>query len=249
MNNPKRCSVGFNFVFSIFLLATAVLLAGCFWQQAIRGKGEQVTASGQLEPFHRLGIEIPADVEVQLSDHFGYEITGYENIIPLVEFSVSNEQLKISSSKNIGSDSKIILRLPENMLTEVSIAGTAAISVNTPIHSEQFAARLAGSGSLQIEVETQTLVSKLAGSGTLTYRGSAERHDINLAGSGTVHAGSLESQWAQVKIAGSGDVRLKVLRQLSANIVGSGNVYLSGNPEIDSSALGSGKVIPTDVVK
>lgn len=249
MNNPNRCRVGFFSYFILPLTLAILLQPGCYWQQSIKGKGEQTSASADLEPFSRLGVDIPADVQIHLSDRFHYEIEGYQNIVPLVDFTVKDNQLKIISTKNIGTASRIILHLPENLLTEVSIAGAAVIKVNAPVRVEQFNAKIAGSGSLQIEVETQILKTQLAGSGRATFSGSAERHDVNIVGSGTVQATSLDSQWAQVKIAGSGDARIKVARQLLANIVGSGNVYLSGNPDIDSSTLGSGKVIPTQVLK
>jgi hypothetical protein len=249
MNNPHRCSVGLLFFSILSITSTSFFLVGCNWQQSVKGKGEQISANADLEPFSRFSIEIPGNVQVVPSDRFHYEIEGYENIIPIVEFIIVNDRLQINSTRKIGSASRIILQMPQNTLAEVAIAGSATIEVRMPVHKEDFTAKIAGSGSLQIELEAQTLNTKLAGSGTATYRGSAERHNINIAGSGTVQADFLDSHWAQVKIAGSGDAWVKVSRQLFANIVGSGNVYLSGNPDIDSSTLGSGKVIPTEVAK
>jgi len=60
----------------------------------------------------------------------------------------------------------------------------------------------------------------------------------------TSDGGDLQSNSANVNIAGSGDARLWVTSSLSATILGSGDVLYYGSPTLSSSEVGSGDLKP-----
>ena len=82
----------------------------------------------------------------------------------------------------------------------------------------------------------------IAGSGNVQTAGRAAKLGVTIAGSGDLDADELETDNANVSIAGSGDARLTAHKDLSVSIVGSGDVTYRGNAQLRSRVTGSGSV-------
>jgi hypothetical protein len=63
-----------------------------------------------------------------------------------------------------------------------------------------------------------------------------------VAGSGKVQANDLRSQSAEVRLAGSGDMTIWVVEDLTVRILGNGDIRYYGSPSISQTILGSGNV-------
>jgi hypothetical protein len=73
--------------------------------------------------------------------------------------------------------------------------------------------------------------------------GQAERQVVSLPGSGNYEAGGLESQSAEVTLAGSGNVTVWVREALDVRLSGSGTVNYFGTPTVGQRDIsGSGDI-------
>jgi hypothetical protein len=84
---------------------------------------------------------------------------------------------------------------------------------------------------------------KMSGSGKINASGSSDKTSISISGSGTLRGADFSTKVCKVKIAGSGDVEIKVKDELETSISGSGSVSYRGDPgKLNSHSSGSGKV-------
>jgi hypothetical protein len=84
----------------------------------------------------------------------------------------------------------------------------------------------------------------IGGSGTLVLRGTAPGVQVNIAGSGNLDALQFEVSEGEVHLAGSGEARIFVNKQLEVSVAGNGHVFYKGSPEVKSTVVGSGFVKP-----
>jgi hypothetical protein len=104
---------------------------------------------------------------------------------------------------------------------------------------------LRGSGSLILnQLDQADLDITLNGSGSSRADGRAERTRVTIAGSGKAELGSLASKDVVVVIAGSGDAEIAPENSANIRIAGSGTVRLQRQPlHLQSQINGSGRIL------
>ena len=73
--------------------------------------------------------------------------------------------------------------------------------------------------------------------------GDVETQSLALSGSGSFLAEDLVSDFADVRILGSGNAKISVSEELNVKITGSGQVTYGGYPGIEKLISGSGKLV------
>ena len=84
---------------------------------------------------------------------------------------------------------------------------------------------------------------EILGSGDVTVQGQADSVEVRLGGSGDVRLRELKVRAADVTVAGSGDVYVGPADELKISLMGSGDVHYSGSPKLTKNILGSGDVV------
>jgi len=103
----------------------------------------------------------------------------------------------------------------------------------------------AGSGDLIIErLEAAELNASVTGAATVEVGGTVHGQRVSISGAGDYRAFGLHCRWAEVVIAGSGNVELSVAEHLAARIDGSGTIRYRGRPTIDQQITGAGTIEP-----
>jgi hypothetical protein len=91
-------------------------------------------------------------------------------------------------------------------------------------------------------MNAKNYVALISGSGKIEARGKSENTTITIAGSGDFKGKELESDLANAKISGSGNIVLTVNKNLDALVSGSGDIKYAGNPSVKYSKSGSGNI-------
>jgi hypothetical protein len=170
-------------------------------------------------------------------------IEAEDNILPLLETSVENGVLVISSEKCIRPQKTIKIYAGMEEVRSISLSGSGDITGTTLINSENLDLAVIGAGDIEMKVNTNSLKSLISGSGDILLKGNASSHEIEITGSGNVDAPELRTEVTRVNISGSGDAKVYADRGLDTNINGSGNVFYGGNPEeLSKRVSGIGKI-------
>lgn len=185
----------------------------------------QVTAADvadevrQVGPFDGLAVEGSLTVELAQGGPARVVVTGTASERADIDTYVKDDTLHVAGG---GDAVKVRVTLPA--LRELSVAGSGRIVGSGTWKSASLSAAIAGSGRLNLTIQTDELEVAIAGSGRVELGGEARR--------------------ARVAIQGSGEVELGVKERLDAAIAGSGSVRYRG-PEavqVEVATTGSGRV-------
>ena len=213
----------------VFLMLTVFLLilSSCK-KEILHGEGNISTNSRNLiiEPgFHTIKVNGSTKVFIKAGDTKSLVVKGYDNLLNAYFTEVKNGVLTLGYKENYQVRN-------DNVQVYITYPSMPNINLNGSCDAEF-------SGAFPFK---QEITATINGSGHINY--DSVRVGVVHFGSGKVEAIDMESLDADIKIAGSGEVRLSVEDELNVNISGSGKVYYKGNPEVEMNISGSGKIIP-----
>ena len=224
-------------------LAVLLVLSPVFAQkqETVVGSGKITTETRKLAEFDEIDLRIRGNAYVTIGKPTPLEVTGDDNILPLIKTEVHERRLVISAEHNFKTKQAPNLKITVANLEAASIAGSGDMHVSG-VDNQKLALNVAGSGDLRFEGKTELLAVNIAGSGDVRLTGNAAQLAASIAGSGDVHGFDLTAGNATVTISGSGDAKVNVTRALSIQIRGSGDVHYKGNPTVSKQVSGSGDV-------
>ena len=235
------------FKLSLSVFVAILFLTNCDAQKSekIRGDGNVVNESRDVGSFDELSVSGSFDVDLVSGKEGKMEIKIEKNLIPYLVTEVENGQLKIKWKKgtNINTSKGVHLTVYFNSLNGVAISGSGDIISKDVIKTDSFSAAVSGSGDMNLNIETRDLEVRVSGSGDLEFNGSADKFSAAVSGSGGIDAFGLKAVDCDLKVSGSGGIRIDVSGKLYARVSGSGSVKYTGNPEVeDTKVSGSGRI-------
>ncbi len=235
-------------VFAILLLIGA---QSCDFigAERIKGNGNIVTVDRTMEDVSKIKLSGSYEVEITQGSVPSLRIETDENIVPLIQSDISEGWLNIKTKKNISisTTNQIKVYLTVSSLEALHVAGSGNITGKGKFtKGEKLSLKIAGAGSVTLDVNTPEVKTDIAGSGSVYLSGETRKQTIDIAGSGDYVAEQLKSESAKIDIAGSGDVKVFADDAIDIRIAGSGNVYYKGNASVNQKILGGGKIVKLD---
>jgi hypothetical protein len=236
----KSYNMSLKIIATLITSIAVIFASGC--TSPIEGTGPQISKEISIEKFEELNLEIPATVTLVMSDTVQCIIKAQQNIIDVIRFENSGNELEISSDKNFAGDSPIAIFLSTQFIKELTLSGSGTIQSFNPIKTKSIDASLNGSGKISLIAMVDKLMANLNGSGSIILEGTADKSDLRINGSGDIHAQDLITNKSKIEITGSGNASLFATAKLHAEITGSGVIDYKGNPELTSKITGSGEI-------
>lgn len=232
-------------------ILTSVLLSSCividlngFQLGTVKGSGNVVSEKRPVPAFDQIKLEGQGNVIISRGEIQSLVVKADDNILPHIATIVEDRRLIISHDNINLKPTTLKIFITVDGLKGTSVAGSGEIRGNDRFVSNNFYAKISGSGSLDLELETAQLKSEISGSGSIYLSGITRYHRARITGSGKIDALDMHARSAAVSITGSGDCHLTVWHRLYAKITGSGNAFYKGHPQIDKTITGSGNVKP-----
>jgi hypothetical protein len=221
-------------------------MANAQWSnKKIKGNGKVITEKRTTAGYDEINVSGFFDVVLVSGKEGSISIQGEENLMQYVKVEVEGNVLKIYTEKNvnISTNKDIILTVPFEQISFVSLSGSGDLKSKNTIVGSKFAAKLSGSGDLTLDVKTTDFETNLSGSGDVVLTGNSDSFTSKISGSGDVDAVNLVTKKANLTISGSGDMKVNCSENLYARVSGSGNIAYKGNPESkDTKVNGSGEI-------
>jgi len=196
-------------------IALVVGLAGCNLNSItdrVKGSGITKTEKRSLAPFDSLEVSCHGSIQARTQAREGLEISGDDNIVPLITTEVKNGILYIRSSKEYNSRDELVITVSAPDLKKFVFSG-------------------AGKANLS-NVKNDRVEITLSGAGSLTASGETKEADIRLSGAGSLDAKNLHAVNAKVNSTGVGSVEVYATGQLDAKSSGIGEINYYGSPKI-----------------
>lgn len=210
----------------LFLFVILVYFSSCS-KEVIRGAGSIGTRNVNLPAFTSIESHYDIKAVVSYGSTQQINVTGYENLLNILDFKVENDvlKLKFSTTYNTIRNGNIVVNIEVPVLSGAAIHGSQNIDVSGFAAGNSIHAKIHGSGSINIS------------------RSSYQSALLEVYGSGSIDAQSLQTKQTDAKVHGSGNISVSVSERLKAGIFGSGNIYYWGNPVLETTQSGSGRVI------
>jgi hypothetical protein len=236
-----------------FLTALLFLLAGCNdgLNECFSGPGQITTKRIGLYEFRNLKVNDNIDLVLENGSDFSAVVTGGENVIPMLEFSIVSNTLHISNNstcpmfKKPWDNINVLLTVPT--LDTLMINSYGSVSCDRPFTSTAMVIIYREStGNVDINVSCETLrLNYLSGTGDITIRGTAERGFVFHTGFGVVDFTGLTTQFLNLNLQSLNHTYVQGGEQYFFVVTsGPGNVYYSNNPGvIDWYREGTGELI------
>ena len=211
----------------------------------VKGNGKIITEKRTTAGYDEINVSGFFDVILVSGTEGRIAIKGEENLLPYVKIKVEGNVLKIYTDKNvnISTNKGIILTVPFEQISFVSLSGSGDVKSENTITSPTFKAKLSGSGDLTLDVKTTNFDANLSGSGDVVLTGNSDNFTSKISGSGDVDAVNLVTKNSNLTISGSGDMKVNCSESLYARVSGSGDIAYKGNPKTkDTKVNGSGEI-------
>jgi hypothetical protein len=233
---------------SISLLATAIAsgcivvdLNGC-GKRTVKGSGEVISEERHLSEFTSIKLKGVGRVVLTQGQTHTINIETDDNIMPLIETDVQNDQLVISQGNYNLRPTTLEFNITVTHLKGIAISGAGDVIGKSRFVSDDFFAKISGSGDMVLELDVAELETTISGSGSMNLAGQTDRHDATISGSGKINAFDMQTQNVSLKVSGSGNCKVNATETLNARISGSGDVIYTGHPRITSKISGSGSL-------
>jgi hypothetical protein len=227
-----------------FLALLVIISSSCNWRR-IRGNGVISTESRSVGYAGKIKLMGSYDVEITQGAASSVKVEADENLLPYIITNQEGGFLVIKSRDhiNLSTEHTIKIYITTDKLEQVNLAGSGNIIGKSKFTGgDKLTLKIAGSGDMNMEVNTPDIQADIAGSGSITLKGETKDETISISGVGNYYADELKAESAKIKIAGSGDVKVFADQNLDISIAGVGSVYYKGNAAVKQHIAGSGEV-------
>lgn len=215
--------------------------------EVVVGSGTITSESHTLSTFHTVVLEGTGNIRITKGAEQLSSIDADDNIHEYIQMSVTDGILKIKTEQGISfRDVSITYNLTMTDLEKISIVGAGDLLILGNYVADLVTVEVIGAGNINAELTVDTLTTNLVGAGIFTYDGSAYKHKVLLAGAGSISSYSLQTNFTDITLAGTGNIQVTVSQTLKALISGLGNIYYQGTPTIDASITGFGSIVPAN---
>lgn len=213
-------------LYSLMTLLLA-LLTGCVFNldsSGVRGSGIVKTESRSVSGFSSIAFKSEGNVTVQQNGKESLTISAEDNLLPLLESSVTNGVLSIGTVNNvdINSTESIDFVIEVKRLEDFKMTGVGSIEVR--------------------DIQGKALMIMMTGVGEMTIEGTADSLDLSLEGVGNYDGERFKTKQATVHSKGVGSALLNVSDQLDVSVSGIGAVEYIGSPKVQKSGKGLGHI-------
>lgn len=211
------------------LLPVLLSISGCIDDSSdpktVYGSGHLVSEMRPAANFTTIEMNGAISLILVPGDTLGVRIQSDDNIISLVETTVIDGKLSITSPKGSYSGITVNAYVCCKSLQKIIGNGTAAITTPDPLNFT----------SISIEG---------AGATSVTLKGKTQKQELVLSGASHVDNSALECNETSVILNGAGNVVVQSLVKLNAVISGMGVIEYIGDPtDIKQTINGSGSIV------
>ncbi len=233
----------------ISLIAITTFSCNVKMNKRIKGNGNVTTQTRTVDEVTRIKVRGGINVELVPGTSTSVRVEADENLQRYI--ITDNEDgwlvVKTRDHVNLKSDNPIKVYVSADMINTINIAGSGNVQGKGKFTgANKLEIDVAGSGDVNMNVNTPRVIVDIAGSGNVILSGETKDARINIAGSGNYDAEELMTETTDIDIAGSGDAKVHADVSLKADVFGSGNIYYRGKANVRTNSTGSGKVKSMD---
>jgi hypothetical protein len=186
------------------------------------GSGKLLKEKRNVGSFDSISTEGAFDIEVVCQKPQEVEISGDDNILPLVSTEVSNNVLHIRNLRNYSASQPLTVRISLPDLVGIHLSGAGNIEVSG-LKNDKFEIDVSGAPTIMASGETKAL-------------------KIDASGAAKIDTHKLRAARVEVDSKGVSGVEVYAAEQLDVTVSGPSHVIYTGNAVVNKTVHGPGSV-------
>jgi hypothetical protein len=215
----------------------------------LTGSGRIASETREVAGFSRINVSDGMNLFIEQSREESLRIEAEDNILPLIETSVSAGTLTIeydrssrSLFRSFRTTSPVKIYVTLNDIEEIEASGGSDVEAGS-VQADQLTIRVSGGGDIRIdELQVETLDLELSGGSQAHLSGEARMQRVQASGGGRYQAGDLKSRTVRIQMSGGGYADINASDELEANLSGGSRVEYSGEPRVSKDTSGGSSV-------
>lgn len=207
----------------VLLIVLITLGTGCHAiHHGVPGSGKLLKEKRNVAPFTSISTEGAFEIEVVSQKPQEVEISGDDNILPLVSTEVFNNVLHVRNLRSYSASQPVTLRIFVPDLAGVSLAGAGTLEVSG-LKNDKFEIDVNGAPTIRASGETKAL-------------------KIDASGAAKIDTHKLRAARVEVDSKGVSGVEVYAAEQLDVTVSGPSQVVYTGNAVVNKTVHGPGSV-------
>lgn len=225
-----------SFVLIIAILCSS-LLAISGPAKRIKGSGNVIKETRQLDSFHAIDVGGAFEIELIKSNDEKIIIETDDNIMPYIKTSVSGGELDIDNTEDINNPTELKLTIYYKNLDELEISGAASLYSSDVLKASNFEMDCSGASEITLKLDIGSLEGDFSGASKLELEGQVKSAELDLSGASVLRAYGLEISDLELDASGAATVKVLVLDRLNIEASGASSVRYKGDPSIELSGI------------
>ncbi|TNF42763.1 MAG: DUF2807 domain-containing protein [Bacteroidetes bacterium] len=228
---------------SVILLTgilVSVILGSCIFTGSIEGNGKVVEETRDLRDFDKISVTRGMNVYISQGPVQKVVVKADENLLEVIETSVSDGTLKVSCNRGIRKavSNKVLVTVPDIDLVKAT-AGSNVFAEDT-LNVKVLEIRSTAGSNVKLILKSEELnVSAVAGS-NIFLNGTSESFTAKANSGSNIKAGDMRAITCDLKASSGANIWINAQKELSAGVSSGANVFYYGNPEATNIEKSSG---------
>jgi hypothetical protein len=205
-----------------YALVVLVGMMGCW--EGVKGSGTAKTEVRPVAGFTAIDISGAVNVEIAIAAAPRVEVSGDDNLVPLVETKIAGDSLSITNHGSMRPVVPLVVHVAATRIAAVAVSGASTVALH-------------GVRDDQLSITVQ-------GAATLRGDGAVHQLKVGVSGAGTLGLEGLTAERASVEADGSATVAVDVTQALDVHVSGASTVTYHGNPpDVKQDVSGAGSLV------
>jgi len=202
-----------------------VLLVGCsFGNSAVPGSGTPKTELRLASGFTVVAVSGAINVDVGTAREARVEISGDDNLVPLIKTEVKGDRLTIANHTSFKPKVPMVIRVAVPQLTELVVSGASSVVLHD-VHGDNLKLGIDGASRLRAD-------------------GAVHQLTIEVDGASQADLDQLTVERTMAEVAGASEAEIAVFKALDAHVSGASTLSYRGDPpELKQDVTGASRLV------
>jgi putative autotransporter adhesin-like protein len=227
-------------------VAASLLSCTSFAHDHVRGSGNVRREIRVVPAFTGVAVAGGIRGEVQIGQQ-RVELSGDDNVLPLVETVVEDGVLVVRFKPHISLDTQepVVVQVSAPSIDALESSGGSRLRASL-IPTDDLTIDSSGGGDVEArKVAVKKLRADVSGGGALVLEGSADEVKLGLSGGSRCKGKEFRARTMRIQASGGSTARLAVSESVRGSASGGSVVRVSGSPEMRVASSG-GSVVDSD---
>lgn len=234
-----------NRIFTIALTMAIILVfqSGCTYAfKGIKGDGNVVKKERSVSSFDGIDVGGAFNVFLTQGETEKLVVEADENLHEFIETEVRGSTLKIKTTEDINSSTKLNIYITFKDLKDLDVSGACDLVGENKFKLGDLDLDCSGASEMELKLSAGNINMDCSGASNAELLGSAQSLNLDLSGASKLDAIDLEVASCDADASGASHGKIFVTEELSVEVSGAASLKYKGEPRIkehDVSGAGS----------